>query len=51
MQLPEVKVAAVHAAPVYMNAKATLEKAIDYIAEAKKNGAELVVFPESFIPG
>ncbi|QGY32806.1 carbon-nitrogen hydrolase family protein [Pantoea cypripedii] len=51
MFLPEVKVAAVHAAPVYMNAQATLEKALAYIAEASRNGAGLVVFPESFIPG
>ncbi|MEG3129177.1 carbon-nitrogen hydrolase family protein [Pantoea cypripedii] len=51
MFLPQVKVAAVHAAPVYMNAQATLEKALAYIAEASRNGAELVVFPESFIPG
>lgn len=51
MFLPQVKVAAVHAASIYMNARATLEKALAYIAEASRNGAELVVFPESFIPG
>ncbi len=51
MNLPTIKVASVHAAPVYMNAKATLEKALAFIAEAKNNNAELVVFPESFIPG
>ncbi|BCQ42438.1 nitrilase (plasmid) [Erwinia rhapontici] len=51
MFLPQVKVAAVHAAPVYMNSQATLEKALAYIAEASHKGAELVVFPESFIPG
>lgn len=51
MQLPTVKVASVHAAPVYMNARATLEKALTLIADAKSHGAELVVFPESFIPG
>jgi len=51
MFLPQVKVAAVHAAPVYMNAAATLEKALAYIAEAANSGADLVVFPESFIPG
>lgn len=51
MFLPQVNVAAVHAAPVYMNASATLEKALNYIAEASAKGAELVVFPESFIPG
>ncbi|AEI82047.1 aliphatic nitrilase (plasmid) [Cupriavidus necator N-1] len=51
MTLPIVKVAAVHAAPVYMNATATVSKAISFIEEAARHGAELVVFPESFIPG
>ena len=51
MTLPIVKVAAVHAAPVYMNAAATVAKAISFIDEAARHGAELVVFPESFIPG
>jgi nitrilase len=51
MNLPRVKVAAAHAAPIYMNAAATVEKAISLIGEAAANGAELVVFPESFVPG
>lgn len=51
MTLPIVKVAAAHAAPVYMNAAATAAKAVSLIDEAARNGAELVVFPESFIPG
>lgn len=51
MNLPIVKVAAAHAAPVYMNKTATIQKAISIINEAAKSGAELVVFPESFIPG
>lgn len=51
MTLPIVKVAAVHAAPVYMNAAATVSKAISLVEEAARHGAELVVFPESFIPG
>jgi len=51
MILPTVKVAAAHAAPVYMDKGATTQKAISMIEEAAKNGAELMVFPESFIPG
>jgi nitrilase len=51
MKLPTVKVAAMHVAPVYMDSAATLEKALSLIAEAVSNGAELIVFPESFIPG
>ncbi|MFL6878007.1 carbon-nitrogen hydrolase family protein [Pseudomonas marginalis] len=51
MSLPTVKVAATHAASVYMNKAACVDKACSFIAEAAANGAELVVFPESFIPG
>lgn len=51
MALPTVNVAAAHAASVYMNKAACVDKACSFIAEAAANGAELVVFPESFIPG
>lgn len=51
MSLPKVKVAAAHAEPVYMDKAATVQKALSLISEAASNGAELVVFPESFIPG
>ncbi|MEZ0187636.1 carbon-nitrogen hydrolase family protein [Ralstonia solanacearum] len=51
MSLPTVKVAAVHAAPVFLNREATLQKALAFINEAARNGAELIAFPESFIPG
>jgi nitrilase len=51
MNLPTVKVAAMHVAPVYMDSAATLQKALSLIGEAAAHGAELIVFPESFIPG
>jgi nitrilase len=51
MKLPKVKVAAGHVASVYMNASATVQKAVSIIEEASRHGAELVSFPESFIPG
>lgn len=51
MNLPIVKVAAAHAAPVYMDKAASIKKAVSIIGEAARHGAELVVFPESFIPG
>src|SRR5690554_3397919 len=51
MKLPTVKVAAAHCAPVYLDSKRTTEKVISIIVEAANNGAELISFPETFIPG
>ena len=48
---PNFKAAACHAASVFLNTAKTIEKACDLIAEAARNGAKLIVFPESFIPG
>jgi predicted amidohydrolase len=43
--------AAVQASPVLpMNKQATTEKICDLLQEAGKNGAKLVVFPETFLP-
>jgi nitrilase len=56
-EYPVFKAAAVQAGsvfkdkPVYFDSKATLRKALDFIAEAGGNGAELIVFPEIFLPG
>ena len=46
----EVRVAVVQASCVFMNKKATIEKACQKIHEAGKEGAELIVFPETWIP-
>lgn len=46
-----VRVAAAQVAPVFMDRAATLAKAVDTVREAARNGAELVVFPEAFVPG
>lgn len=46
-----VRVAAAHAAPVYHDRQATTCKAVALISEAADNDANLIAFPESFIPG
>ena len=45
------RIALVQAEPVLFDKQASLDKAIGYIEEAAANGAELIVFPELFIPG
>ena len=45
-----VKVAVVQAAPVLFKREATVEKACQLIREAGEQGAELLLFPEAFIP-
>lgn len=45
------KVAVAQIAPVFLNKEATVDKACKVIAEAGKNGAELIVFPEAFVSG
>ncbi|WP_428669396.1 carbon-nitrogen hydrolase family protein [Roseibium sp.] len=47
----EFKVAAVQAAPCYLDLRSGVEKAIGYIEEAAKAGARLVAFPETWLPG
>jgi nitrilase len=47
---PLIRVAAVQAAPVFLNREATIAKAAGLMRQAAGNGAQLVVFPESFIP-
>jgi aliphatic nitrilase len=47
---PTFKAAACHAAPVYRDTARTIDKALSLIAEAARNGASLVAFPESFVP-
>lgn len=51
LNLPTVKVAAAHIAPVWLDAAATLRLTLDAIAEASSHNASLVVFAESHLPG
>ena len=46
----DLRVAVVQAAPILFDKKATTEKVVNIIKEAGSKGAELIVFPESFIP-
>ena len=45
------RVALVQAEPVMFDQAGSLKKALDYIAQAAAKQAELIVFPELFIPG
>ena len=45
------KVAAAHAAPVFMDKAATIKKTVRLIEQAAKDDVKLLVFPETFIPG
>ena len=45
------KIAGVQAAPVFLDAQATVDKGITFIKEAASNGADLIAFPETWIPG
>jgi nitrilase len=47
----KVKVAVTQAEPVWLDLDATVEKTCLLINEASKNGAEIIAFPECWIPG
>ncbi|MBN2204492.1 MAG: carbon-nitrogen hydrolase family protein [Thermoleophilia bacterium] len=43
--------AAIQATPVWFDAEATIDKAVGLIDEAARNGARLLAFPETWVPG
>jgi aliphatic nitrilase len=48
---PKVKVAAIHASSPFLDRDACVDKACALIEEAAGQGAGLIVFPETFLPG
>ena len=51
VQHPKFRAAAVQAAPMFLDLDAGIDKAVDLIAEAARNGAKLIAFPETWLPG
>lgn len=51
MQTNMIKVAAVQASPAFLNLKQSIEKTIELIDQAGKEGVQLLAFPETWIPG
>jgi nitrilase len=45
------RIAIIQQAPVFLDRAATLAKAVGAVGEAAREGARLVVFPETFVPG
>jgi nitrilase len=50
-EFPRVRVAAVHSASVFLDRERSVDKACGLIAEAGKEGARLIAFPETYVPG
>jgi predicted amidohydrolase len=51
MREGKMRVAAVHASPAYFNLQESISLSVKWIEEAGRSGVEVLVFPESFLPG
>ncbi|MBP1718940.1 MAG: Nitrilase [Deltaproteobacteria bacterium] len=47
---PRFRAGVVHASPVFLDRDATIDKLGKIVEKAKEQGADIVVFPESFVP-
>ena len=47
----QIKAAVIQASPVFFNKEKTIQKLESLVKKYAKKGCELIVFPESFIPG
>ncbi len=47
----KVKIAVVQATPIFFDIKKTIDKVEKIVKENAAKGSELILFPESFIPG
>ncbi len=45
------KLAIVQVPPVFLDRRQTLRRAVEYIDQTVEQGADLVVFPEAYVPG
>jgi nitrilase len=50
VSFPTVRIAAIQATPVILDADASVDKALRLLEEAANDGAQLAVFPELFVP-
>ena len=49
--MSSIRVAAVQAEPVWLDIEGTVDKTVKLIEEAAGKGAQLVAFPETWVPG
>ena len=49
-EYPKFTAAAIQAAPLFLDREATIDKACALIKEASREGARLIVFPETWVP-
>ena len=47
----DFRVAAIQETPIYLDREATVNLVAEQVSKAATDGADLVVFPESFVPG